>query len=393
MKTFSLDMHSLFAFGLGGENKWQSFVDNYNEIYNEKQIDGFEQTPTKLDYNFNQLIAQTGATTLPAYVDPESPGYERALNSVEGAMGNIPTFKAFYHLNRTLLRERLQLISKIGEAALTDEMRNVFLGMIDESTDGLINGYYNALTHQRMQIVSTGKFTINATNNPRGLQGITIDFNIASNHFEDISGGTDAWWTNTAHTTEGSTSDPIDYIKKRLKVIRKTYHSYVPMQLEISDALWTDLKDHSKVRTAVGYTIVALPATDAQALAAGKRMTDEDILAKFSSLIGIPVVVRDSLAWVDTPDQSTHKLVQNEIQNFEPKNIAFVPQGKIGEIQGVTPLTLGYESKDVAFYDGDRLALTQRIDPRTHSMYIDSEAAQLCVPTMPQHMYISTVTK
>lgn len=393
MKNFSLDIHKLFAFGLGGDGKWQQFVDNYNEIYNDKHIEGFEQTPTKLDYNFSQLIASTGATTLPAYVDPESPGYEKALNEVKGAIGNIPTFKAFYSLNRVILRERLQLINKFGDSVLNEEMRNVFLGLIDESTDGLVNGYWNALTHQRMQIVSTGKFTINSVNNPRGLNGITIDFNIESNHFENISGGTKAWWTDAQHTTEGADSDPIAYIKGRYKDIRKKFHSFVPMQLEISDSLWTDLMDHSKVRTAIGYTLVSLPATDAQALAAGKRVEDSVMLQKFSALVGLPVVVRDSLAFVDTPDASTQTLKTGSIDNFDPKNIAFVPQGKIGEIQGVTPLTLGYDTKDVAFFDGDRLALTQRVNQQTHSMYIESEAAQLCVPTMPQHMYISTVTK
>ena len=393
MKTMSLDLHSLFAFGLGGDDKWQSFVDHYYEKYDTEDIDGFVKVPTKLDYNFQQLISSVGATTLPAYVDPESPGYEKALGEVKGAMGNIPTFKAFYTLNRVLLREKMQLINKVGEAAMNEDMREAFLGMIDESTDGLIQGYYNALTHQRMQIVSTGKFTIDSTNNPRGLQGITIDFNIPSNHFGDISNGTSAWWTNVAHTTEGTNADPVQFIKDEYKKIRKIYHSYVPLQLEISDALWTDLKDHSKVRTAIGYTVVALPATDEQAYAAGMRVSDADVLAKFSALVGLPVVVRDSLAWVDTPDQTNHKLIQTEIENFDPKNIAFVPQGKIGEVQGVSPLTLGYDAKDVAFFDKDRLALTQRINPQTHSLYIESEAAQICVPTQPQHMYIYTVTK
>ena len=43
-------------------------------------------------------------------------------------------------------------------------------------------------------------------------------------------------------------------------------------------------------------------------------------------------------------------------------------------------------------YDGGRLKLTQRANPETHSIYIESEAAQMCVPRMPQYMFISTVT-
>lgn len=53
---------------------------------------------------------------------------------------------------------------------------------------------------------------------------------------------------------------------------------------------------------------------------------------------------------------------------------------------------MGYEANKVASYDGGRLKLTQRANPETHSIYIESEAAQMCVPRMPQYMFISTVT-
>ena len=392
MKTFPIDLYKLIAFGLGGEN-WQQFVDNYNEIYDTENIEGFEKVPTKLSYNWEQLLASTGATPLPAYVDPESPGYEFALKEVRGNIGNIPTFKAFYSLNRTILRERLMLINKMGEAALNSEMQNVFLGMIDETTEGLIKSYVNALTHQRMQIVSKGQFTIDSVNNPRGIQGVTIDFNIDSTHKETLS-GQDRWWTNSAHTTEGTSADPIGYIRKRLKEIKRTYHTNVPLQLEISDVLWEDLKTHTKVLTFLGWQTMTgvISATDADALAAGKRILEAELLGKFAAAIGIPVKVRDSKACVLTPNASTHTLDETYIDNFDEKNIAFVPQGKIGEIQGVSPLTLGYDSDKVAFFDGDRLALTQRANPETHSIYIESEAAQICVPTAINHMYISTVT-
>ena len=69
-----------------------------------------------------------------------------------------------------------------------------------------------------------------------------------------------------------------------------------------------------------------------------------------------------------------------------------MPVGQIGTIQGVEPLTLGYEANKVASYDGGRLKLTQRANPATHSIDIESEAAQMCVPRMPQYMFISTVT-
>ena len=206
----------VLEYGLGGDT-WQGFVDRYAEKYNKVEIDGFKFEAPKLGYTFNQLIANVGAKTLPAYVDPESPGYESALREVQGITGNIPTQKKFYRLNRVTVREQLQLIQRAQMASLPQEMQDVFIGLIDEGTDGLIASYYNALTHQRHQVVSTGKLTIDAENNPRGLSGIVIDFGVASDHYDTLS-GTSRWWTSDEHTTanEGSASDPIKYLKDKV---------------------------------------------------------------------------------------------------------------------------------------------------------------------------------
>ena len=390
-KHLPLALHKIIEFGLGNTT-WQQFVDHYNEIYDTFNVAGFEFAPTRIDYTYSQLIASTGATTLPAYVDPESPGYEKALEALAGATGNIPTMKAFYSLNRVTLRQKMQLIDKFGDAALTSEMRSVLLGMLDESTDGLIKSYYNALTHQRMRIVSTGQFVIDINNNPRGLRGITLDFNIDSDHFDTLT-GQDRWWTNANHTTEGTNSDPIQYIKDRYnKFIVNQKHSYGPMHLEISDALWRDMLEHSKVLTRVGYRLNVLISSDANAIAAAKNLDDEELKRQIERLIGLRIVVNNSKAWVDKPNATTHTVEQIEVENFDSKNIAFLPDGKIGDIQGVEPLSLGYEADKVARYNGGRLLLTQRAIPETHSIYIESEAAQLCVPGAVRNMYISTVT-
>ena len=388
-------MYSLLEFGLGDES-WQEFVDRYEEKYDDVQIDGFTFAPTQLSYTFQQLIASTGATTLPAYVDPESPGYESALREVQGMTGNIPTQKKFYRLNRVTVMEKLQLLQKFGNSALTPEMQGVFLGLLDESTDGLIRAFYNSLTNQRMRIVSTGKFTIDATNNPRGLQGITIEYGIPSNHFDTLS-GTSRWWTNAEHTTanEGTTSDPIQYMKTRIKAIRRTYHWYGPLQIEMSQELLDDLLTHSKVLSRIGHAMYPNVTDETTVIANAQNYDDAALAAYLTKLVGATVVGRDTYAYVDKPGTNSDgekDLVTTQIPNFEATNIAFVPQGSLGSIMGVEPLTLGYEPDKVASYSERRLKLCQRAIPETHSIYIESEAAQICVPDKPQAMFISTVT-
>ena len=98
MNTLPIDLYKVIEYGLGGDT-WQEFIDRYKEKYDLLQIDGFEFEATKLDYTFSQLITSLGVKTLPAYVDPESPGYEAALGELEGRTGNIPTQKKFYRLN------------------------------------------------------------------------------------------------------------------------------------------------------------------------------------------------------------------------------------------------------------------------------------------------------
>ena len=392
MKQVPVSIYEVLQFGLGGDS-WQQFVDRYEEKYNALTIDGFEFAPTKINYTFSQLIGSLGVKTLPAYVDPESPGYEKALKSIQGVSGNIPTQKAFYSLDRVTVLEKLQLIDKFGMEALTPEMQNVFLGMLDEGTDGLIGGYYNSLSHQRMRVVSTGKCVIDATNNPRGLRGITLDFGIDASHFDTLK-TTARWWTAEDHTlaNEGSASDPIEYLKAKAKEIRKKYHAVIPMHIEISDNLWSDMLGHSKVLARIGYSQNVLIADNTTAVNAGKNLDDIAKKAIIERIVGLPIVVRDSVAYVDKPDADSHSLLTVAIPNFDEKNVAFVPDGKIGDIQGVQPLTLGYEPDKVARYDGGRLVLTQRANAEAHSIYIESEAAQLCVPSVPQFMFISTVT-
>ncbi len=391
MRNNPVDFYKLLEFGLGGDT-WQQFVDRYKEKYEGMVIDGFEFAPTSINYTWQQLVAATTVTTLPTYVDPESPGYEKQRGSAKGETGSIPTQKAFYSLNRTIVREKMQLMQMFGQAALNQDMMNVIMGLLDESADGLIKGYYNSLTNQRMQIVSTGKFKIDATNNPRGIKDITFDFGIDASHFDTLS-GTQRWWTNADKSTEGTASDPIAYMKNKVKEIRNKYHYYGPLKIEMAKEMMDALLSHSKVLKRIGMMLYPLSSVDnsgATALAYAQNLADDAIKQALVRLVGCEIVERDSKAYVDDWTEDG-VLTQKEIENFSLTNISFIPQGTIGNIQGVTPLTMGYEPSKVAFFDDNRLVLSQRMNPETHSIYIDSEAAELCVPSLPKYMFICTV--
>ena len=127
-----------------------------------------------------------------------------------------------------------------------------------------------------------------------------------------------------------------------------------------------------------------------------RSLDDDAILEEFRKLIKVDAIkLRDSKATIVKPGTDAAglpDLVEDVIDNFDPKNIAFVPAGKLGAIQGMRPLSLGYDPEDVASHHNERLLLTARAVPKTRSIYIDSAFAQLCVPSMPKYMFISTVT-
>lgn len=394
MKTIPVTLRSIIELGLGGDD-WQTFVDHYEERFDALRIDGFSFDPISINYTFRQLLSAVNATVLPTYVDPESEGYELPLGQAEGVSDNIPTQKLFYSVNRVVVREQMQLAQKYGQVALNDEMGDIIFGLLDEGTEKLIQSFENALNHQRHQIVSTGSFTINATNNPRGIKGLTIGFGLPQANTDTLT-GTALWWTNATHTSEGGTSDPIKYMQDRVKYIRRTGHYGGPLALEISQDLWDDLLTHSKVLQKIGYSIVPTAASAAAAQSVGENTPDEAKKEAIRKLIRVDEIrVRDTYAYVSAPDttgSNAPDLVTTQITNFAPTNISFVPTGKLGGIQGVQPLSMGYKPENIAYAMGKRLLIETEDIPRTHSINVNGEMAQLCVPNAIRQMFISTVT-
>lgn len=395
MNTNPVDLFTVFDYGLGGLD-WQSWVDKYNEKYDILDVDGFVFQPTRLNYTYAQLIAQTGAKSLPTWVDPDAQGYEASLSGASGTTGNIPTMKRYYRINRTILNEKYQLIQRYGNAVLDSNMQDVFMGLVDESTDGLIGSYRNALTHERNQIVSNGKFSLNSINNPRGLQGIQLDFGIDQTHFDTLTTSA-RWWTNADHSTEGTTSDPLEYLKQRVKAIRKTFHYLGQLKMELSQDLWDDMLTHSKVRERLAIYFYPTTTDSATRLSAIQDKDDAAFKDAIQRIIKVDsIVIKESYAWVDAPGTNSDgdpDLVPTRIDNFNPLNVAFVPLGiQLGDIQGVSPLAVGIDVDKVAYFDTDRFLVTQYTNPKTKSIYVEGEAAQLCVPSVPQWMFISTVT-
>lgn len=396
MRTNVSNYYDLLTVGLGNFS-FQQFVDRFQEKYNVLQTEGFDWDPEiQMDYTYEQLIASLNIVTLPIYVDVDSEGLDKSLGEFNIGSNKIPTQKHRYPMNAKMLRERMIMYQRFGDAALTPDTRSALVDLLFESTDKLLAGNRNALTHQRMRVVSTGQFTIDITNNPRGIKGLTFDFGIPSANKESLS-GENRWWKNAEHTptNEGTASDPLLYLKNKRKDMRKK--GFPNGHFEIASDLFDDLLTHTKVLERIGLALYPMaasatnPGTAAQGYAT--NMTDEAKRAAIESIIGCPIIPRDSLAAVEKYDEASKSIKATTIDNFNKLNVAFVPDGQIGTIKSVQPMVFTDDpTQRIAWFDGGRTLITQRFESKTKSMYVESEMAVLCVPNMPQYMCVYTVT-
>lgn len=396
MRTNVSNYYDLLTVGLGNFS-FQQFVDRFQEKYNVLQTEGFDWDPEiQMDYTYEQLIASLNIVTLPIYVDVDSEGLDKSLGEFKIGSNKIPTQKHRYPMNAKMLRERMIMYQRFGDAALTPDTRSALVDLLFESTDKLLAGNRNALTHQRMRVVSTGQFTIDLTNNPRGIKGLTFDFGIPSANKESLS-GENRWWKNAEHTptNEGTASDPLLYLKNKRKEMRKK--GFPNGHFEIASDLFDDLLTHTKVLERIGLALYPMaasatnPGTAAQGYAT--NMTDEAKRAAIERIIGCPIVPRDSLAAVEKYDEESKSIKATTIDNFNKLNVAFVPDGQIGTIKSVQPMVFTDDpTQRIAWFDGGRTLITQRFESKNKSMYVESEMAVLCVPNMPQYMCVYTVT-
>ena len=389
MNTKVANFYDLMTFGLG-DVSFQQFVDRFQLKYNELNVEGFNWDPEiQLDYTYEQLIGSLNIATLPVYVDEASEGLDKSFGSFQIGSNRIPTQKHRYPVSAKMMREQMIMYNRFGAASLTGQTRDALRDLLFDSTDKLIAGNRNALTHQRMKIASTGQFTIDLENNPRGLKGLTFDFGVKT---KETLTTTARWWTNAEHTTanEGSASDPLMYLKNKAKAARKA--GYPAFHFEMAQDLFDDLLMHSAVLKRIGFA--AYPAaTDATALSYAQNMTDEAKKDAIQRIVGVEIKTYDSLAAVEKFDEEIKGIKPVTIENFKSTNVSLVPNGQIGTIKSVQPMVFTDDpTQRSAWFDGGRTLITNRFESKTKTMYVESEMAVLRVPNMPQYMQIYTVT-
>jgi len=382
MDTYQIQFYDLLSRALVGGQTLQDFLDNTMALkYNKLQLDGFAFDPFMLDdFAYTQTVTELAINPVAQYYDVDSPALPDGTRGGKEYTGKIPRMKKVEFFNEDKIRkmrkiERRRDIS--AEAVQAAAYRNLFI-----TVDKLIGGHTNALTYQRHQAVSAGKFTISAANNPKGIKDVTLDYHVPAANKTTLT-STARWWTSSTHTTanEGADSDPV---KDLSDIVAKARYAGIRGHFEVEIDYLKECLAHSKVLAQIGISL--LPASDSTAQIAFARSRNYDVrLAELEGLIGAPIKAIDSLVAIESFDKANKALVAANTNAFNKDVWVFVPDGTIGTVQTVEPIAIA--GGDYSQFYGGKLLMTVDVDAVTKFQGIYTEMTSLVIPTMPQYMW------
>ena len=382
MNTYPVQFYDLLSRALGGNDgrRLQGFLDNVvAQKYNQLNIPGFKFAPEmQLDFTYEQIQKEIGLNVMASYVDLDSQPIPVGTEGAVLSTGRIPRMKMVEYYNEDKYRKLLIAEQRFG--AGSNQVVNSAVKALFNTIDTLVGGHTNALTYQRHQIVSTGKFTVNSTNNPNGIVGLTFASHVPAANWTTLAGNK-KWWTDSEKTTEGTTADPIADLVAMVETARK---KGVKGHFEVNAAYLDAILKHSKVVAAIGANLWPMATTTSQAASAGYLARAKKIEV-LGDMIGAPIVAIDAVVATEVYNKTAKKLERTMIDAFEANVVVFVPDGDLGEFITVEPIAIDGGTYGT-FYDG-RLLLTVDVDAKYKCQSFNTEMTTLAVPNKPQYMW------
>ncbi len=391
MNTNSVQFYDLLARAFRGDTtskRLQGFLDKtLAEKYNGLQIPGFSFDPDmQLEFTYEQVQKELGITAMANYYDLDSKPIPRGVEGASLLTGKIPRMKDVIYFNEDKVRKQLiteRMFGETSDEAVRSAKRKLF-GTLDE----LIGGHTNSLTYQRHQMISAGKLTLTDSNNPKGIKNVTFSASVPSANKKNASSfrsssANNKWWTDNTYAAEGSSSDVIADLTAFLQPI---LDKGIKGHLEVNSAFLRRILRHSSVAKAIAINLWPMGSLSATQSAAA-ALPELRRKTVFEELIGVPVVAIDSLVAVEKYDKTKKSLEKPQINAFNADVVVFVPDGNVGTILTVMPITFQSASATYGhFYDG-RLLLTVDADAVEKCQGYYTEMTSLVVPTSPQYLF------
>lgn len=380
MNTYPVQFYDLLSRALGGNDgrRLQGFLDNVvAQKYNELNIPGFKfADEMQLDFTYEQLMKSAGINVMAQYLDLDSPATPIGTEGAVIATGRIPRMKMTEIYNEDKYRKLLIAEQRFG--AGSDRVVNAAVKALFNTADTLVGGHTNSLTYQRHQVVSTGKFTLNSTNNPNGIMGLTFSAHVPSGNTTTLS-GTKKWWTDAAYATEGTTADPIADL---IAMVEAAQEKGIEGHFEVNKTYLSKILGHSKVVAAIGANLFPTAQDSAASAAYLSRAKKLEVLAE---IVGAPIVEIDAKVATEVWNKTNKALERKTIDAFEANVVVFVPNGEIGEILTVEPIAI--DGGTYATFYGGRLLMTVDVDAKYKCQSFNTEMTSLVVANRAHEMF------
>ena len=385
MNTYTVNIYDLLARALGGSDnrRLQGYLEEVMAVkYNTLDIPGFRFAPDmQLDFTYEQLQKEVGLNVMAQYVDIDAPAIPLGGEGFQLGTGKIPRMKLVEYFNEDKLRKQMILEQRFGTS--NDRVVNSAKNKLFVTLDKLIGGHTNSLIYQRHQIVSKGKFTLTNTNNPNGIIDQTFASHIPAGNITNLT-GEKRWWKvlrDGVYSSEGTECDPIKDLKA---IVRKAKDKGIRGHFEMDEAYADQVLAHSKIVAAIAASAYPLAGDATLASTSAGLLPNERKLEILGSILGAPITLIDSIVSVEKWDSTYKKLVRPTFRAFDENVIVFVPDGSLGEILTVEPISMG--GTYGTFYGG-RLLVTVDVDFSKKCQSFETEMTSLVVPDKPQYMW------
>ena len=383
-----------------------AFMAYYQQVLSLREnqnlnIIGFEEWGIpQIDFTYKMLEAEQKISVMATYVDLNSdpiPLGTKGFNTLEGS---IPRQKARWELGENDYRKQLMVLKDLQIAATfrnespAESVKNYLADLLFGGLSEIQNAHIGSMSYQVGQMKSEGKVTLTDANNPRGIQNVTFSAQIPAGQIVTLQGDK-RWFTDAEKTVEGSESDPVNDIKKRVRDLHDKLNG-APVTVEVNETSFFEDMQHSKWQVALGYAIspdlikYAGVGDDGKAAAAAVAQAsgDDVIKAAFKKAINADeVIFNKTVCGVEKWDKSNKKLVISTLPAFSKNTYLVRPSGPVGMRLNVVPLRPDPSAISALIFDGHGL-IEYRYDPRTKYQDWVSELTVLAVPTRPSDMNI-----
>ena len=383
-----------------------AFMAYYKQVlsFRENQnlnIIGFEEWGIpQVDFTYKMLEAEQKISVMATYVDLNSdpiPLGTKGFNTLEGS---IPRQKARWELGENDYRKQLMVMKDLQIAATftnqspAESVQNYLTELLFGGLSEIQDAHIGSMSYQVGQMKSTGSVTLTDANNPRGIQNITFSAQIPASQIVTLEDNY-RWFTNSDKTTEGSSSEPVQDVKTRVRDLRNKLNGG-PVTIEVNETSFFEDMQHSKWQIALGYAISpdlikyagVGDAGKAAAAAVAEASGDDAIKAAFKKVSGADeVIFNKTVCGVEKWDNEQKELVISTLPAFNKDTYLFRPSGKVGIRMNVVPLRPDPSAISALIFEGHGI-IEYRYDPRTKYQDWVSELTVLAVPTRPSDMYI-----